>query len=253
MFKPKEAVEQQPKVVVTPPEDTTKETIDGLREDIKEQYLIQTNIARMGFWTYMRLQGVTEIPEGDFSEDFQKLIYASAERYPFALAPTEETGIDDGNIWLDNHPIPTGYDNVEPYEDFLDDLQELERLTRYRLKMDTMKEHGHTSMDVKKIESIGEYGHINVDSTPEEALKISNDLTQEEYEHLKQTATDYFTYRKIWLNPKYSRGLDEDVFDIRIIHFFDKKKNGNNGGDREERDLMDELNQFANEDDGCRV
>ena len=247
----KTAVEQPTTTVVPPIDDTTQATINGLREDIKAQYHVQEGIARIGFATYLRNHGVNEFPEGQFSAELQKLIYESAERYPFSLRPTELTGIDDGNTWLDYHPIPCGYESEDPYVDFLDEMQRLERLTRYRLKLDTMEEHGHNSRDVSIIESIGECGHICVDVSPEERLQ-GNEITPEEFAHLKQTAIDYFKYRCIWLDPKHVRDLDDEIFDIRIIDFFNRGNGGGGGGngDREERELLEELTHFSRHEGG---
>ncbi len=240
------------KVVVVPPEETTKENIEGLREDIKKQLKVQEQIARVGFGTYLRNHDITSFPDGTFSPELQKIICDGAERYPFTLRPTEITGIDDCNTWLDNHPIPTGFDSEEPYEDFRDDLFNLEIVTRYRLKMDTMLEYGHSNNDVKQIESIGNTGHISVASTPEEILTQETELSPEVFDRLKETAIDYFKYRHIWLNPKHTRGLEDEIFDINIISFF-KRKGGTGGtggtGDRVERELLDELTRFASDYD----
>ena len=88
MFSKQKALEQptETKVVVTPPEDTTKETIEGLREDIKKQYHIQTDVARIGFYTSLRNQGITEIPQGEFTEEFQKIIYSFQHQMSFLVS-----------------------------------------------------------------------------------------------------------------------------------------------------------------------
>ena len=196
-----------------------------LCEDIKKEKKLISELAKKGIFSYIKAAGIDTFPDGDFSPALQHIIAEASERYPFGLYPNSA----DGNAWLADHPIPTGSD-IKPYQEFLWDLYELEKVTRHNLKADTMGALRHTEEALKAVESIAYTGHLPVaDTIFDGPLSSINEKT------LRQTAKDYLEYRAVWMSEYELHSPIEQIAEITLISFFEKKT----GGHKSEPDVIE--------------